>query len=137
MKEIENMTVEEMVIENYIMPLPEEKIKEMKIELSEEDTLPMMIYNFPWNDKFRGIVFVIKDIKIEEPKEGEDGAQLFYRYAVISNPNNLDISLESDDDSRMTEDNHTLDIFVGRVIESLLDRMSKSFKEEEQSDISE
>lgn len=134
MKDLQDMTVEEMIIENFVVPVPEEKYEELGLKsMDDAATLPLVIHNFPWNEGFTGLVFSISDIKLNESEE-EDSTELFFRYAVHLNPNGLPIALGDNDESMKTEENNMLDLFVGRVIESMLDRMVKNMRDEEEAE---
>lgn len=134
MKDLQDMTVEEMIIENFVVPVPEERYEELGLKnINDADTLPLVIHNFPWNEGFTGLVFSISDIKLNESEE-EDSTELFFRYDVHSNPKGLPIALGDNDESIKTEENNMLDLFVGRVIESMLDRMVKNMRDEEETE---
>lgn len=87
------------------------------------DTIPIRIFNFPWNENFEGLEVRIGKINIEEDKESGT-ASLRYEYTVLKNPNNVSIA-EDHEQSRDNPDNELLDCFIGRVVESLLYRMSR------------
>lgn len=96
-------------------------------ELTDEEkqnavTVPLKITSFPWNVKFEGIVFMIGKVGIDE--NDDDTASLEYNYTVVSNPNELELALSEEETSKRTEDNELLDVFIGRLVESLLHKMS-------------
>ena len=122
-EELTEMEAEGFAIEEYATPVPEDERE--KFGISEKDdhaTLALYVHNFPWDKRFEGVVFSVQDISVDEE---EDHAKLNFRYKVFSNPNDLEIQKDDDAESLKTEDNEILDIFVGRMIESLLIRMSK------------
>lgn len=86
-------------------------------------SMPLQLFHFPWNEKFEGLVFQVGKVNIEEIEE-QQTAQLRYEYRVLNNPNELDLA-EDHETSRDNPDNELLDVFIGRVIESLLYRMSQ------------
>lgn len=90
---------------------------------SDEISMPLQIYNFPWNEEFVGLVVQVGRVNIRD-KEEEGIAELAYEYRVIANPNKLDLA-EDNEQSRDNPDNELLDTFIGRVIEALLYRMSQ------------
>lgn len=93
-------------------------------------TVPLKIISFPWNPKFEGTVFMMGKVDIQE--NDDQTAQLTYNYTVLKNPNNLELAVGVDEISENTEDNELLDVFIGRMVESLLYKMSndKDFLEQ-------
>lgn len=95
-----------------------------KEEQESAVTVPLKITSFPWNPKFEGLVFMMGKVSINESEDGES-AQLTYNYSVLKNPNELDLAQDEDEMSRDTEDNELLDVFIGRMVESMLYSMSQ------------
>ena len=95
-----------------------------KEEKENAVTVPLQITTFPWNPKFEGLVFMIGKVNIEENEDGQT-ANLTYNYSVLSNPNELELSVGEDEESRDNPDNELLDCFIGRLVESLLYKMSQ------------
>lgn len=94
-----------------------------KEEQENAMTVPLKITAFPWNPDFEGLAFVMGKVDIQENSDGL--AELSYNYSVLKNPNELDLATEKDVESRDTADNELLDVFVGRMVESLLWKMSQ------------
>lgn len=110
-------------VERYTTPaMTPEEYQEFRKQ-ADAGAIPIRIFNFPWNEDFEGIVLRIGKINIEEDKETQSAA-LKYEYGLMENPNNLQIAAD-EEESRDNPDNELLDVFVGRVVESLLYRMSQ------------
>jgi len=102
-----------------------------KEEKENAVTVPLQITTFPWNPKFEGLVFMIGKVNVEENEEAET-ASLTYNYTVLKNPHELELAVDEEEESRDNPDNELLDCFIGRLVESLLYKMSqdKGFLEE-------
>ncbi len=96
-------------------------VKDKNIEDDDNLTNPLIIKDFPWNEEFVGMSFVIGKIDVKENNNGT--ASLSYNYNMLNNPKDLPIA-ENNEISRDNEDNELLDAFIGRVIESSLIKMS-------------
>ena len=96
-------------------------VKDKNIEDDDNLTNPLIVKDFPWNDEFVGMSFVIGKIDVKENNDGT--ASLSYNYNMLNNPKDLPIA-ENNEISRDNEDNELLDAFIGRVIESSLIKMS-------------
>ena len=104
-------------------------VKDKNIEDDDNLTNPLIVKEFPWNEEFVGMSFVIGKIDV---KENDDGtASLSYNYNMLNNPKDLPIAANNEI-SRDNEANELLDAFIGRVIESSLVKMSndKDFMKE-------
>ena len=104
-------------------------VKDKNIEDDDNLTNPLIVKDFPWNEEFVGMSFVIGKIDV---KENDDGtASLSYNYNMLNNPKDLPIAANNEI-SRDNEANELLDAFIGRVIESSLVKMSndKDFMKE-------
>lgn len=110
--------VEEFMLEQYIDVVATEKPP-----AEQTATYPVVIKSFPWEPRFEGLSFIVSNVDITEDEEGA-GAQLSYVYNVISGGDDLDI-VRDDSASRDTPDNELLDVFIGRVIENLLFKMTQ------------
>ena len=104
-------------------------VKDKNIEDDDNLTNPLIVKEFPWNEEFVGMSFVIGKIDVKENNDGT--ASLSYNYNMLNNPKDLPIA-ENNEISRDNEDNALLDAFIGRVIESSLVKMSndKDFMKE-------
>ena len=104
-------------------------VKDKNIEDDDNLTNPLIVKEFPWNEEFVGMSFVIGKIDVKENNDGT--ASLSYNYNMLNNPKDLPIA-ENNEISRDNEDNELLDAFIGRVIESSLVKMSndKDFMKE-------
>ena len=96
-------------------------VKDKNIEDDDNLTNPLIVKDFPWNEEFVGMSFVIGKIDVKENNDGT--ASLSYNYNMLNNPKDLPIA-ENNEISRDNEDNELLDAFIGRVIESSLVKMS-------------
>lgn len=98
--------------------------EELTIEEKENAvTVPLQITTFPWNPKFEGLVFMLGSVNVQE--NDDETASLTYNYTVLKNPNELELATDEDVESRDTPDNELLDVFIGRMVESLLYKMSQ------------
>ena len=104
-------------------------VKDKNIEDDDNLTNPLIIKEFPWNEEFVGMSFVIGKIDVKENNDGT--ASLSYNYNMLNNPKDLPIAANNEI-SRDNEVNELLDAFIGRVIESSLVKMSndKDFMKE-------
>ena len=96
-------------------------VKDKNIEDDDNLTNPLIVKQFPWNEQFVGMSFVIGKIDVKEHNDGT--ASLSYNYNMLNNPKDLPIAANNEI-SRDNEDNELLDAFIGRVIESSLIKMS-------------
>lgn len=111
-------------VERYTVPaMTKEEFEEEVVGEKKGVAIPIRIFNFPWNEQFEGIELQIGKINIVETEDKQNAA-LTYEYRVLTNPNDLPFA-QGDEDSRDNPDNELLDVFVGRVVESLLYRMSQ------------
>lgn len=118
----ETQEIEEFYIEKYTKTLMTyEELQESK--LADRNSIPLVIFNFPWNEQFEGLEFQIGKISIDKGDNGN--TQLTYHYHVLNNPTGLDIATDDEKESRETADNELLDAFIGRLIESSLYRMTQ------------
>jgi len=118
----ETENIDEFFVERYTTPtMTKEELEQSKLE--NHLSIPVRIINFPWNEEFEGLEFQIGQVNIEE-SEDKKTARLSYHYNVQKNPNELDIA-NQDETSKLTADNELLDVFIGRLVESLLYRMSQ------------
>ena len=104
-------------------------VKDKNIEDDDNLTNPLIVKEFPWNEEFVGMSFVIGKIDVKENNDGT--ASLSYNYNMLNNPKDLPIAANNEI-SRDNEVNELLDAFIGRVIESSLVKMSndKDFMKE-------
>ena len=104
-------------------------VKDKNIEDDDNLTNPLIVKEFPWNEEFVGMSFVIGKIDVKENNDGT--ASLSYNYNMLNNPKDLPIAANNEI-SRDNEANELLDAFIGRVIESSLVKMSndKDFMKE-------
>lgn len=110
-------------VERYTTPAMTSEEYQKFREQDNPGAIPIRIFNFPWNEKFEGTVIRIGKINIEDD-EKSGTASLKYEYGLLNNPNELAIAAD-DEQSRDNPENELLDVFVGRVVESLLYRMSQ------------
>ena len=96
-------------------------VKDKNIEDDDNLTNPLIVKEFPWNEEFVGMSFVIGKIDVKENNDGT--ASLSYNYNMLNNPKDLPIAANNEI-SRDNEANELLDAFIGRVIESSLVKMS-------------
>lgn len=113
--------IDKFYMESYAKPAITKEEYEKRVD--DTVSMPLQIFNFPWNEEFVGLVVQVGRVNIRE-KEEEGVAELAYEYRVIANPNKLDLA-EDSQESRDNPDNELLDTFIGRVIEALLYRMSQ------------
>lgn len=118
--------VEEFHVERYTTPAMSAEEYEKFTQDKDRGAVPIKIFNFPWNEDFEGLVVQIGKINIAESEDG-GSASLQYEYGVFENPNDLPLA-KDDEESRDNPDNELLDVFIGRVVESLLYRMSRDEK---------